>query len=374
VTLQQYTVEYSTNGAFWTFLGNIQNVSIRIGRQNLQDTFNPSTATIVARYPNGYASPITALVVGTYVRVKRVGASAFYPEVWTGVIRDVVVDYGIPYVSNVGNADYLTISAEGALAYAGRLQGDGYVVASDYADVQLEDVKDNSFVDFEWQTTGIVAPVLAASTVSGSYAEWANTLVNTIGASILDGGSTSTIVVRPREYNESLNVVFSDTANNANNQVYDTIKFDSLSEDYFTQVQVDTNTVGTVVVDEGTAPYRTLRLSSFSLNTGQATDLASYYLGIYATPQFGIAEISCLAEAQNTFALELGTAWWGLVGNRTSLSFRGTSYDLTILGASIEASPESARYTYYLADANLTPYLILNDPVFGRLDFNKLGW
>jgi len=374
VTLQQYTVDYSTDGSTWTALGNVQNVSIRIGGQKLQDTFSPSTAGIVIRYPDGYASPVTALVVGSYVRVKRTGASVLYPVTWTGTIRDVTVDYGIPYVGNVGNADYLTIAAEGALAYAGRLQGNDYAVASDYADLQLEDVKDNSLIDFEYESTYQVATVLAASTVSGSYAEWANTLATSIGASLLDGGSTQTIVVRPRDYNTALTVSFSDTTNDSTRQVYDNIKFDSLAEDYFTQMQVDTNTVGTVVVNDGVEPYRTLRLSTFNLDTGQATDLANYYLGIYSAPGFGLSEVSCLAEAQNTMALELGTAWWGIVGAKTTVEFRGTTYNVTVLGASIDANTDSARYTYYLAAADLSPYLILDDPVYGRLDYNKLSW
>jgi len=97
-------------------------------------------------------------------------------------------------------------------------------------------------------------------------------------------------------------------------------------------------------------------------------------LGIYADTNFGIAEVTCLAEAQNTMALELGTAWWGLIGGKTSVTFRGTTYYVTIVGASIEASPSSARYTFYLSDTDLTPYLILDDAVYGILDTNKLSW
>jgi hypothetical protein len=40
----------------------------------------------------------------------------------------------------------------------------------------------------------------------------------------------------------------------------------------------------------------------------------------------------------------------------------------------LSATPESARYTFYLSPADLNAYLILNDTVFGRLDFNKLGY
>lgn len=369
-----YTVEYSTNLSTWTALTNVQAVNIQCGRQNLQDVFNPSNASVTMRYPTGYATPITALVVGTFIRVKRVGMSAIYNYIWIGTIRDVVAEYGIPYASGVGNADYLTITAEGGLAVAGRAQGNDYVVASASPQVQLDDAATQSGVQFEWTDTYTPTGQLAASTVSGSYAEWVNTLAATIGAAIVDGGNPLGAVVVPRDYNANITVGFSDTTNDATNQVYDTIRFDSLAEDYYTQVEVNTNSVGTVVVNTGVEPYRTLRVSTYNLNTAQATDLADYLLGIYGTVSFGITEVSCLAEAQNTMALELGTWWWALPGVNTTVLFRGTTYYVQILGAAISATPDQTRYTYYLADSDLTPYEVLDDPVRGQFDNRKLSW
>lgn len=374
MTVQQYTLEYSTDGATWTMLSNLQDVNIKIGRQNLQDTFSPSNASFTLRYPTGFSSPITALIVGSYVRVKRVGMSAIYNSVWLGTIRDVTVEYGIPYADGVAPADYLTIVAEGALARAGRAQGNDYVIDSDYADVQLADAAAASGVNMDWEDSFNPIQQLAASTVEGSYAEWLNNFVGTIGASINDGGSVGTIGVRPRDHNADISISFSDTTNDATHQVYDNIKFDSLSEDYYNSVEINTNTVGNVVVSTGSAPYRTLRLPSYNLTTGQAEDLGQYLLGVYSTPNFGISEISCLAEAQNTMALELGTFWWSIVGATTSVLFRGQTFYVNILGASISATPSSARYTYYLADADMTPYLVLDSASFGILDTNKLGW
>lgn len=369
-----YTVEYSANYVTWTALTNVQAVDIQIGRRNLQDTFQPSNASVTMRYPTGYASPIAALVVGTYIRVKRVGLSPIYNYIWEGVIRDVVAEYGIPYAGGVGNADYLTISAEGGLAAAGRAQGNDEGITAGRADIQLMDAESASGVTFEWEYTYTPTPLMAASTVSGSYAEWVNTFVNTIGASVLDGGNAFGVIVRPRDYNADISVSFSDTANDATRQVYDVIRFDSLAEDFYTQVEVNTNTVGNVVVSSGSDPYRTLRISTFSQSTGQATDLAQYLLGIYGTPNFGISEVSCLAEAQAVMNLELGTFWWATIGANTSVTFRGQTFYVQILGASIAATPESTRYTYYLADSDLTPYEVLDDPIRGQWDNRKLGW
>ena len=180
--------------------------------------------------------------------------------------------------------------------------------------------------------------------------------------------------VYTKDFNGSLPVAFSDVANNSTNQVYDGIEFDNIAADFYTQVEVNTATVGNVVVNSGAPPYRTLRIDTINVNTGQASDVANYYLGIFNPPSFGINQITCLAEAQNSMDLELGYAWYDIIGYRTNVTFRGETYYMTILGASIDATPDSARYTYYLASADLNPYLILDDPVYGILDQNKLSW
>jgi len=364
-----YTAEYSTNGTTWTALTNVQSVSGFCGRQKLVDTFEPSRMTIGVRYPTGYASPITALVTGTQIRVKRTGATN---EIWRGRIRNVVVSYGIPYQGGIGNADLLTLECEGSLAEFGRLQGNDQVITQDLVYWLLSDVTTYTGLTIGTTFTEANSPTLATSTVSGSYAEWLNTLANSVGATIKDGSGQ--LGVNTKDFVGTLPVEFSDVLNNATHQVYDGIQFDAQAADYYTQVEVNTNGVGTVTAQVGSAPYRTLRISTFNVSTLQAQDVANYWLGIYNPPTFGINEITCLAEAQNVMDLELGYGWWDLIGYRTNVTFRGTTYYMTILGVSLDATPDSARYTYYVADASLTPYLILDDPVFGLLDENKLSW
>lgn len=369
MTLANFTVEYSTDYTTWTQLDNVQNVFGFVGRRALQDTFEPSVMNVTLRYPTGYASPITALVVGTWIRVKRTGATYEY---WRGRIRDVSADYGIPYASGVGNADYLTINAEGSLSELGRLQGNDQLVTSDLVTYLLSDISTYTNVTIGTTFTTTNSPTLSDYTVSGSWLEYLNLIAASTGATLKDGSGQPGVFTK--DFVGTLPAIFSDTANDSTHQVYDTIRFDSLASDYFTQVEVNTESYGQVVVSSGSAPYRTLRLSTINNSAAQATDLANYYLGIYSTPSFGISEISCLAEAQNSMNLEFGYGWYDLPGYRTYVEFRGTSYYMTILGCSFDARPDSARYTYYLAAADLTPYLILDDPDFGILDTNKLSW
>lgn len=369
MSIANYTVEYSTDYVNWTQLSNVQNVSGFVGRRTLQDTFEPSTMNVTLRYPTGYASPITALVVGTWIRVKRTGATYEY---WRGKIRDVTAEYGIPYSSGVGNADYLTISAEGSLAELGRLQGNNQVVSADLVTYLLSDISTYTNVTIGTTFTVDNSPTLGDYTVNGSWLQYLNLLAASVGATLKDGSGQPGVFTK--DFVGTLPAIFSDTANNSTNQVYDNIRFDSLASDYYTQVEVNTESYGQVVVSTGSAPYRTLRIDTVNSSVGQAQDLANYYLGIYSTPSIGISEISCLAEAQNSMNLEFGYGWYDLPGYRTYVQFRGASYYMTILGSSFDARPGTARYTYYLAAADLTPYLILNSAEYGILDTNKLSW
>lgn len=371
MTIQNFTVEYSTNGTSWTALTNVQEINGFCGRRSLQDTFTPSSMGISLRYPTGFASPIAALVPGTWIRVNRVGATY---EIWRGKIRDVSVEYGILYSGGVGATDYLQLDCEGVFAEFGRLQGNGQLVTADLVTYLLGDI--TFYTGLTMGTTFGVdnSPTLSDYTVNGTWAEYLNLIAISVGATIKDGDSQ--IKVATKDFVGTLPVAFSDTTNNATNQVYDLIRFDSLAENYYTQVQVDTEFYGSVVASSGAGPYRTLKISTINSSVAQAQDLANYYLGVYSVPRLGITEVSCSIDAQKSMNLELGYGWWDLPGYRTNVVFRGTNNYMTILGTSLNADARSGtgRYTYYLADADLTPYLILDSTEYGLLDQNKLSW
>ena len=132
MALQKYEVSYSLLGSVWTAISNVQDIQITIGRQAQLDQIKASTGSFSIRYPTGYASPITALVSGTFIRVRNNTSGSPY-EVWYGRIDDVTARYGIPYAGGVGQADYLDVSMEGFFATVGRMQGNDYAMAADTA-------------------------------------------------------------------------------------------------------------------------------------------------------------------------------------------------------------------------------------------------
>lgn len=357
----------------YAVMSDVQQISGFVGRQQIADTFEPSRMTISARYPTGFAAPDASFRVGSLVRVKRVG-SAY--TMWTGRIRNVSIEWDKPYSTstNIGVADYITFDCEGALSDWGRLQGNNLSVAADDLLTQLSNVLSGTNLQYVTTYTAATAPELSSSQVSDSLAVWLNTACATIGATIKDGSDNSIVGINGRDFVGNLPVQFSDIANNLSNQVYDTIVFDSVSADFFTQIEINTTAYGDVVVETGVAPFRTYRQTTFNSSVAQATDLANYLLGIFGENGFGISEISCKSEAQNNWGLDLGYGWWDIIGYTTFITFRGSVFRCTILGSSFTATPSESRFTYYVADIGLTPYLVLDDTSAGILDTNKLGW
>lgn len=370
-----YVVQYNAAfpGGSFTTLSNVQEIAFRGGRRNQLDAYNASSIVITARYPSGYASPITALVPGTYVQVLSPNIAG-YPYGIGGKIRNVNVTYGIPYASSTGPADYIEIEVEGGFAEVGRMAGNGYSMASGTFGSQIITMNAQTGLT----ANGGTNTVMAATTINGTWGDWLNSSLVSINGRMSDFGSVGFLIIMGPYVNKTCTVNFSDTANNATNQVYDTLRFDAIADNYYTQVQVDPESYGiqTVTKAGATTPYRTLTVNTFNSSAAQATDLATFLLSQYGTQKFAISEISCRAEAQNSFKLDtLGLSGIAeMIGAKVNVTFRGTTVTCLIEGVSFTATPEGARYVYYVSGADLNNYLVLDDSVFGKLDNNKLGY
>lgn len=381
-SIGNYKVEYSTNGSTWTFLDNVQEISINLGRQRQLDTYNASTATVSLRYPTGYASPITALVSGTYIRIKSPnlqGAGSGNAAAFLGKIRDVTVDWGKIYQSGVGPADYASLSCEGFFAAFARMAGDGYSMASAAPQDQLDAAElETGLVGNYYRPSG-TDPVMAATTVSGTWGDWLNSIATTINGRLWDANLIDEVdLISPFYQNPSAGSpeLFSDVPNAG--FYYDRIDFSSYADNFWDQVTVTpvTASPATSTASGATAPFRTLSLSTLNSTTAQATDYADYLLGLYSSPQFRITSISCLYEAQWDNQLDALSSQTppSYMGMRIQVAFRGTTYQAIIEGVSITATTESSRYTFFVSSADQNNYLILDNTQFGQLDYNRLGY
>ena len=377
MTLQQYTVSYSTdNGSTYTDLTNVVSININIGRQAQLDQIKTLTGSVVMRYPTGYASPITGLVAGTFIAIRNTTPTQTENYLISGSINDVAVEYGIPYVSNQGQGDYLTITFEGTFAQFGRMQGQNYALASDTMSQQVVAAQTQTGLYISFSGGGS-NPVMAATTISGTWGDWVAKACQTLNARIRESFFLTQILSPFSNVISAVN--FSDTANNATNQVYNKINFGSLADNFYTQVTVSPESFGSATVTNAgaVAPYRTYQTNTFNASTAQATDYANYLLGNYGTSKFAILSLTCSGESQTSFALDIVGAGPGLYnapGAQVSVAFRGTTYQCIIEGVTMSATPGGSSYTYYFSGADLNNTLILDNTVFGTLDYNRLGY
>lgn len=374
--LQSYTVAYSTNGTSWTNLTNVQNIFVNIGKRAQLDQVNASTASFEMRYPTGYASPITQLVTGSFIRISNT-TGVSYP-VWYGEITDVSATYGMPYSAGVGNADFLRISCEGAFAAVGRMQGNGYSMAASTIIDQFQNANTQTGLNFGYLPLSS-STRLAATTVNSTWGDWVNRVCQSTNSRLWDGIAYNGSTVISPFYDSVSTVNFSDVANNATNQVYSEISFDSLADNFYTQVTVTPETAGAATVTQAGAvlPYRTYQTNTLSETTSQATDYGNYLLSNYGTARFAISSVTCSGEAQASFQLDkmgVNGEFGKTVGRQVAVTFRGTTFQCIVEGVTMSATPGESSFTFFLSGADLNAYLILNNATFGRLDFNKLGY
>lgn len=371
--IQTFVVAYSTDDITYTNLTNVQDIQGHIGRRTLKDPFQPSSLAVRMRYPTGYYTPNANLITGTWIRLTNTsGGSGYY--MWKGKIANVSVDWGIPYDSatHVGNDDYVTLQCEGAMANWGRLQGNDEAIGEANAYYALALVSSASGLPIGTTYDAVNSPLVSPSTVSSSYLDWLNLFATTLGATIKDGGGQ--VGAYTKDFVGTLGVSFSDTTNDATNQVYEQIELQSQVENYFTQIIVNPVAYAQQEATDGAGPYRNLVVSTMSGSTGQALDLANYYLSLYKVPNLGITQVTCRSESQNVWNLDFFYSWYDILGYRTNLTFRGETYYMTILGSSFTATPAGSVFTFDLIDNALNPWFILDSAEYGILDTNKLSW
>jgi hypothetical protein len=376
--LQSYTVSYSTDGTTFTDLTNVQNITINAGRQAQLQAIQATTATVEIRYPTGFASPITALVAGTIIRIRNTNTIYPYPNapMMFGRISNVTAIYGIPFQGGVGQSDYLTINVEGSFAAIGRMQGENYVITSTDLAAQCVEASTETGLDISKDGPNTA---IAPTTVSGTWGDWLAQVALTINGRLHDITLSDRITLLSPFAQNIPTTGFSDVANNINNQVYNAITFDSLSDNFYTQITVDPQDFAAVTVTKvgATAPFRTYQVNSLSASTGNATDFANYLLGNYQDASFAISSITCSAEAQNVFQLdgfENGPNFSDFMGMQVNVTFRGTVFACLVEGVTMSATPAGASFTYYFSGADLNAYLLLGNPVLGQLDNNRLGY
>lgn len=369
------------NGSYTT-ITNIQDVSVSGGRQALVDNFSSTRCTITCRYPNGYTTPISNLVSGQPISVELRNEPGYTTSftVFDGFVSDVEVQYGIPYKDGVGQADYLVINCETALARLARTVGNDYAMPADTILEQITRANNQTLVGMNYSSPDFTKQI-SGTTVTGSWADWLNQLALTVAGRIADTQSIILTGQGPYEDVSTYGVSFSDSATPGASDIrYNSIQFDSLAQNYFTEVTVTPSSFATQIVSSipvGESP-RNYTVNTFNGSNAQTTDTANFYLSQFSTPKIGISQIGFTLNSLETGALQTAVSRFFASANpiayQVPIVFRGTTYQAIIEGFELSLTPGSQTCSFYVSDNSLNNFLVLNNTNFGRLDFNKLGF
>jgi len=361
-------------GTTYTELPNVLEATADIGKRNLFDNYQPGNATITYRRIDS-STPIPT--IGNKVRLvdytSGTTAAQIYANtaVFNGIVSDAVINYGIN-----SKEDTITIMLDGVLAVYGRLTLDNY----NFPHATLSSYVDN----IETACNTLIYLYNAGSNEDIHSVDWSDSvlnlltkLANTVYGRIVEGDSCIAVQAKGYHFDTLPTWKFSD-AGATSSQKYESIQYESLGDNYYTQTQVQYPIDQVAVSGTGN---RVLVIDTLARNATNATTLANYYTSVYSTPVMGLGTISALASQQSTFLLAQfaspDLAFQGLqacVGTQMEVDFRGETITVVIEGASFSASPSDSRYTFYVSPGDLNSYLVLNNSVLGRLDYNKLGF
>lgn len=367
-----FRVRSGLTSASTTILSNVQQVSFFAGREHQLDQYNASTATVTLRYPTGYATPIASLVPGAFLSIQVYNSTTSW-GIWSGKVANVSIDYGMPYSGGVGNADYVTIQGEGGFAAFARASGNNYAMAAAIFNTQATRCNEQTLLQLDTLSGFGSDYLFPASTIAGTWGDWINQCVLTMNGRI-------------REYSDSVSVInaysslvptwgsFSDVPADwiSGYSPYEQIAFQGVADNYYTQVTVDPADYAAQTVQTGSAPYRTYVVNTLNSSTGQALDMANYLLATYQTPQVAIASVT--VNMQSCVSNNLPGYGNTYIGTAVEVKFRGTTYNCIIEGVRWAGVPGDINATFYVSAQAYNNYLILDNLVYGQLDFNRLGY
>lgn len=136
---------------------------------------------------------------------------------------------------------------------------------------------------------------------------------------------------------------------------------------------------GTTSIASATPGVTQLGVETRDTNATNATNNSSWLANTLGTPTVLYATVSFLDAIQNTTALTTFLAFKAPVTGWLTVKYQdpGTGIqtrNMALDGMDVEIIPGATRFRAYLSDMTLYSYFTLDDPVFGVLDDDRLGW
>jgi len=343
-------------------IGSILSFNWSAGRTAKSNQFSAGTGSLTVRNPQSLPA---AIVLDALVQF-----SINSQQVCAGYVTNIQYEYGI-----VASEDIAIISFEGYIARLGRGYLKNFLMGGGTTGGEAVRVGN--------ALTGVAATVTNVSTrsntssgfISGDAGNIINQLVATEQGRLREQASSLIFYGRdvtldatqaPTSYT---GFKFTDSNPKTTGIAYDVVTFASLTDNYFTQITVTPEGLSTAQAGNGT---RNLQISTYDESDEQAENLADYTLGEFNTSTS--VPVSITTKNSLPWLLDPAKVIAAGVAYRLPIELRGTTYDSVIEGWSITATPDDVRYTFTVSGYPQNNFFILDDPIYGRLDFNKLSF
>lgn len=366
-------------GSTWYNLPDVQAVNIMRGRRLQIDDYGIDNASLLTRNPSGWTTaPKLGDQISVYIYAPGyvLGVDNFL--MFTGRIRDVAITYG-----KVASEDEVTVSCEGIQADWGRAPLVNFSLPQQLTDESILDIGTEvglSTAQFFGRSTN------SAITFTGNALDLVNQITRTEEARMW--GYASSITATPnlwwfgRNSNNASVYYFTDgtAASDTAAQKYDQIEFRSSADNYYNEVVVDPAAVATQTATLNQTPVYGLNKDTRDYSTAQAADHALWLLNNFQNKNQAVASISFTEIEQNS---TIGTGAANgqplilaevPIATKFAIVFRGSTYYTIGEGIQISARPGQTRFTIFMSGQDQNAYLTLNDPIYGKLDNNKLGF
>jgi hypothetical protein len=374
-----WRVSFATSTTFTT-LPSVQQISISNGRRRQIDDYGVDQLTVESLFPSNWTvTPKLGdnIIAWVYTTAYPSYPSYSYWKMFQGRITNVDIKYGM-----VANEDSVTITAEGLQADLGRTQINNYSASSAKTGFQAFQIA-NSVGVLVGNAGG--SSTASAQTYTGNLKAFIDTLVRTeqgrlrstpTAPTALDMGTIDFVGREALFQGPFVTPEWSDgTLTSASNYKYQQLKFKSASEDFYNSVTVQPLGLASQTSTSSTTPIYSYVADTYDVSTTQALSLAQYIRFKYDTTASTPRELGFTIGQQSTadavWFLNLVSNFLGLEVN---IVLRDVRYYCVVEGVNISATPDDTRIMFSVSSNETNDYLVLNDDVYGRLNYNRLGF
>lgn len=335
-----------------------QTFQIRSGRTRVSDLYSAGGATITGIKPEN----VPTLNVGDLVSIKL---DATNGTSFRFVVADYRVDYG-----PVQSMDTWTLVLEDRLATVGRKINDTDLGSSPgQATAIARSAAFTAGAGF-WQWFGGKTIIQPGTLIGQNNLDIFNKCIQSEqGRAYWDGFEGNVYgrdeYIQATQTNPS--VILSDDPSDTTAIRYTALEFAGIADDYADRIQVQADGQADVYVGAGSYAYQ---VQTYLRTASEQTDCGYFVLGQLDIQDKTPNRVSYLMNAGGAMIEPLLPK-----PHFYQLTFRGNDYTGFVEGWTLSGEVgQQIRVTLNLSAADTYNFFVLDDPIFGRLDYNKLGW